>query len=280
LLVNGTSSFGGGAVTTTGSMNIAGPSTFTADTTLTSGGLLTLGANANAGAFDLSLAGPAIRFAHGVTVTGDDLTFTGPMVGLGSLTMNAAGTLSLMGDLDASAGHLELGTPSLLVLGGSIDSLDPLFFRSDIRVQGTRTVTVRGVGDAIFEGTVNGTTFEADSLFVNSAGLTAFQKDVGNTMRMLRLETNPPGTIQVAPLANAVFVVYGELGPFGPTDGGGGVALAQSYSSMWDEAVRPFIEGRKMGQVDYRRSLNTLLTADLDAGFAPGGFAATTTEEE
>ncbi|MBL9141306.1 MAG: hypothetical protein JNK53_05510, partial [Phycisphaerae bacterium] len=46
LLVNGNSSFGGGAVTTTGAMNIAGPSTFTADTTLTSGGLLTLGANA------------------------------------------------------------------------------------------------------------------------------------------------------------------------------------------------------------------------------------------
>jgi filamentous hemagglutinin family protein len=278
LVVSGASAFGGGVVNATGNINLAGPSTFMGDTAVTSGGIVTFGGNASAGLFDLSVTGAQVRFAGGSTVTGRNLSFFGPMRGLGDLTFNAAGTLGLFGDLLADAGQLELGTPSLLVLGGSVDSLHGLVFRGDVRVQGARTVTVRNGTNAIFQGTVNGTTYEADTLWVNSSGLTAFEKDVGGSMRMARLETNRPGTIQVAPSANAIIVIYGELLP-PPTPGvGGGVALAQSYSSMWEAAYRTLGDVRRIGWVDYRASGRMLLSADMDAGFSPGGFAATPAE--
>lgn len=277
LLVNGNSTFGGGSATTVGDLSLLGPSLFTANTSLNSGGIITLGGAANAGAFDLSLFGSGIRFANGILVSGQNLSFTGPMTALGDVTFSATNTLSLLGDLLADSGQLELGTPSLIVLGGSIDSLNGLFFRSDVRVEGLRSVTVRNGTNAIFEGTVNGTTFEDDTLLVFSSGLTAFQQDVGNTMRMLRLETDHPGTIQVAPSANAIIVIYGELVKPPDPGTGGGAALARSYSSLWESILR-LGDSRKMGMVDYRRSGQTLLTADLDTGVATGAFAVSPIE--
>lgn len=277
LLVNGSSTFSGGSATTVGDLSLLGPSLFTASTSLNSGGIITLGGAANAGAFDLSLFASGIRFANGILVSGQNLSFTGPMTALGDVTFNATNTLSLLGDLLADSGQLELGTPSLIVLGGSIDSLNTLFFRSDVRVEGLRSVTVRNGTNAIFEGTVNGTTFEDDTLLVFSSGLTQFQQDVGNSMRMLRLETDHPGTIGVAPSANAIIVIYGELVPPPDPGTGGGAALARSYSSMWESILR-LGDSRKMGMVDYRRSGQTLLTADLDTGVATGAFAVSPIE--
>jgi hypothetical protein len=275
LTTNSSTLFGGGTIRTAGDMSLMGPMTFGADTTALAGGRMTLGMDANAGLFDLSLSAAQIDFASGILVKGRNLTLTGPMHGLGSLALDATDTLSLRGDLTTDAG-LTLGTPSLLVLGGSIDSLGDLLFSSAVRVDGSRVVTSRMGGGVRFASTVNGTTFQGDSLLVNSSGLTAFDADVGSTIRMLRLETNHPGTIQVAPFANAVTVIYGELiGPGPDFPDGGGVALAQSFSSIWESLITTLADGRRVGMVDYRQSMHQVLTADLNAGVESGGLAAT-----
>ena len=260
LMLNGPAVVNGGQMHVAGDLTFNDVATFNANTAVTAGGTLSLNANALAGAFDLSLAGGQLAFADNIMVQGNNLTLTGTANAAGALDLDAAGQLGIYGSL-YTAGALNMHTPTLLVLSGAIDSLGDLFFNSAIRVEGDSQITSRDGGNVIFASTINGTNFEADSLYVRCSGLTAFNADVGNTMRMWKLETDRPGTVQVAPSANAVIVIYGELDR-GP-DTGGGVALAQAYSSMWEATAALLRDGRRAAMVDYNRALTDILSDDL-----------------
>ena len=233
LAVTGPAQVNGGAVATAGNASFAGTTTFGASTTIAAGGTLSLGANAAAGGFDLTLQAGEIDFASGITLSGRNLSFSGPMQGSGALTFGATGTLAVRGDL-TTGGALSVGTPSLLVLAGDISSLGDLLFAGQIRVDGNRTITSRSGGDVLFQSTITGTSDDADSLYVVCSGLTSFTAAVGDPVRMHRLETDHPGTIRTAPSANAVIVIYGELE--NPENTGGGAALTQAYSAVWQSS--------------------------------------------
>jgi hypothetical protein len=273
LTLNGATTLGGSTMHAAGTVNLNGPLTFLADTFIEADGQMNVNANAQAGLFELWLKGATINFASGAVISGRDLTLAGPMVGLGDLSLDATDTLTLNGDL-YTEGMLGLGTPTLTVLNGNISAQGNLAVNSALQVNGNRSITSRGGGNVSFAQAVNGTTFELDSLTVFSSGLTAFNMPVGETMRMKLLETDHPGQIQVAPSANAITVIYGELINPGPGPNGGGVALAQSYSSLW-EIFSTLSEGRRVGGVDYQRSMRSILSANLDTSINASGLATT-----
>ncbi len=234
LTVTGATMVNGGFVATSQDMQFLGGVSMGAHTVMQSGGTMYLSSGANAGLFNLSLTAPQLHFGSGASVAGANVSLAGAISGAGALSLNAVNTLTLRGAL-WTEGALDLGTPALIALQGSVSCLGDLTLRSALQVSGDCVITSRAGGDVIFQSTVNGTTYQADSLLVNSSGLTAFDMSVGSLMRMYELHTNHPGTIRVAPSANAFKVIYGELEvpPPPPEPTSGGVALTQAVSGVW-----------------------------------------------
>ncbi|MFO0784362.1 MAG: hypothetical protein U0636_11840 [Phycisphaerales bacterium] len=250
----------GGSVTTTGDISLDGTLTVGANTVLHAGDTLHLDGTANAGAYDLTLQGSLV-FGSGATVSAAQLWLQGSTTGNGSLALHASETLWLQGNVHTQ-GALDLGTPTLLVLAGSIDSLGDLHFNSAVRVQGSRTITSREGGSVYFLGTIDGTTPEHDSLLVNSSGLTSFASPVGSLVKMDRFETDAPGTVQVAPSANAVFVHYGEIQPPTPSTLEPGVYVTRAASTMW---YAPATTGLKWKRQHASHPASAVLDAMMDA---------------
>ncbi|MBL9141964.1 MAG: hypothetical protein JNK53_08875, partial [Phycisphaerae bacterium] len=124
---------------------------------------------------------------------------------------------------------------------------------------GVCTVTSRAGGDVIFASTINGTQAFADTLFVNSSGLTAFDAAVGVSVGLRLLETNPPGTIRTAPSANALAVIYGELHQPDPAPEAGVAELVRSVSSVWSPTVLPLDAAPPAQPTESSGSMNELL---------------------
>jgi hypothetical protein len=274
LTVTGSSVVNGGSVVTSGDLQFLNGVSMGAHTVMQSGGTMYLSSGANAGLFNLSMTAPDLQVGSGATVTGANVSLAGAISGAGALSLSATDTLTIRGAL-WTEGALDLGAPALIALQGTINCLGDLTLRSALQVSGDCVITSRANGNVIFQSTVNGTQYQADSLLVNSSGLTSFDMSVGSLMRMYELHTNHPGTIRVAPSANAFKVIYGELeDPTPPPDPtSGGVVLTQSVSGVWYQPTIMKSDSRLGGvrkesevDVELDRELSRFIGGDRPAG--------------
>jgi mucin-19 len=217
----GTTTFAGGAVTTTGSQSYNDPATLGAGTTLTAGGSLSFGSTLN-GSFDLTLA-----------VTGAS-TFTGAVGGVAAIgdgtgaaiTINSTGATEFVSTVATASGIVQAAAAgtvtfrdSVTIAGtGNTDSLfnnsvvlDGLTFTSGDSVtfgsSSADVVTLSGgpvvlavTGTTTVTSVVNGN----QDLTINSTGTTAFGAAVGGTTAATEIGDGTGASITFGAGAGAV----------------------------------------------------------------------------
>jgi len=251
------------SVTTAGTLALNDTVTLAGSTVFTAGTVLGVNTTLAAAGYDLTLAGGTVAIGDGLSLSARNLTLAGDIVGAGNLALDAQQVLAISGSL-FTAGALDLGTPSLLALTGSIDSLGDILVASDMRLHGETSITSRGGGNVVFQGEINGASPYADSLVVYCSGLTAFLADVGTGVPLYLLRTDPPGTIQEAPVANALIVIYGETHDPEPEPESGGSELARSASAVWAPLPQPVGGGDGAVEPQYDEALLSIIRALLE----------------
>jgi len=222
---------------------------------------------------DLLFAGAVVLLQNAAitSTNNDNITFGTTVDGTFDLIVNTTGSTVFTGVVggNAALNSLQTNIGGTTSIGGDITTVNAITFGDDVILTGNAILASTGNQNIVFNGLLNGTTANTESLTINTGGQTQFNGAVGGVASLASLTTDAAGSTRIG--AN---ITTGGAQTFNDTvtlnaasvltsTGGGNITFAQTVDGAFDLTVNTTGNTVFTGLVGNGAALTSLTT---DAG--------------